>query len=128
MVLRLVNPLLLLTFSSYLLTTVLLDWIAYAGIWKLFLVFTDHYPNRKNLFALAILFFPSVIFWGSGILKDTITLSCTGWVVYCIHKIFVQKKKTIGLYIPLFLNLFIIFFIKPYVIFALLPGSLLDFF
>ncbi len=125
MVIRLVNPLLLLTFSSYLLTTILLDWIAYAGIWRLYVVFTDHYPNRKNLFALAILFFPSVIFWGSGILKDTITLSCTGWVVYCIHKIFVQKKRGIRFYFPLFLNLFIIFFTKPYVVFALLPGSLM---
>ncbi len=125
MVIRLVNPLLIFTSSSYLLTTVLLDWLAYAGIWRLFLVFSDHYPNRSKLFALAILFFPSVIFWGSGILKDTVTFSCTGWVVYCIHRIYVLKKNRGRFYIPLLISLAIIFFIKPYVIFALLPGSLL---
>ena len=92
MVIRLVNPLIVFSFGSYLITTVLLDWIIYAGIWRLFIVFSDHYPNRVKLFALAILFFPSVLFWGSGILKDTITFSCTGWVAYCIHRIFILKK------------------------------------
>lgn len=125
MIIRLVNPLLILTFSSYILTTVLLDWIAYAGIWRLFIVFSDHYPNRKNLFAFAILFFPSVLFWGSGILKDTITLSCTGWVVYCIHRVFILKQKRFRFTIILFANLALIFFIKPYVIFALFPGTLI---
>jgi hypothetical protein len=125
MVIRLVNPLLLFSFSSYLLTTVLLDWLAYAGTWRLFLVFSKYYPNRTNLFALACLFFPSVLFWGSGILKDCITLSCTGWVVYCIYKAFVLKEKRIRYIIILLVALFLIFSIKPYIIFALLPGSLM---
>ena len=125
MVIRLVNPILLVTFSSYLLTTIILDWIAFAGVWRLFLVFSEHYPNRKKLFALAILFFPSVIFWGSGILKDTFTLSCTGWVVYCIHRIFILKKSRIRYFLILLLNLSIIFLIKPYVIITLLPGALI---
>ncbi len=125
MVIRLINPLLVLTFSSYLLTTILLDWIAFAGIWRLFIVFSEHYPNRKKLFAFAILFFPSVVFWGSGILKDTITLSCTGWVVYCIHRLFILKKNRFRLAIVLVINLLLIFFIKPYVILALLPGTLI---
>ena len=125
MVIRLVNPLLLFSFGSYMLTTVLLDWIIYAGMWRLFLVFTNHYPNRKNLFALAILFFPSVLFWGSGILKDSITLSCTGWVVYCIDKVFIVKQRRLRYPVMLIINLLIILFIKPYIIFALFPGSLM---
>jgi hypothetical protein len=125
MVIRLTNPLLLFSFSSFLLTTVLLDWITYTGMWRLFLLFSHHYPNRKNLFALAILFFPSVLFWGSGILKDSITLSCTGWVVYCIHKVFFIKQNRLAYITLLIINLLIIFFIKPYIIFALFPGSLM---
>jgi len=125
MVIRLVNPLLLFSFSSYMITTVLMAWFTYAGIWRLFLVFSSYYPNRKNLFALAILFFPSVLFWGSGILKDSITLSCTGWVVYCIYKVFVIKEKRIRYSIILGIALFIIFSIKPYIIFALIPGSIM---
>ncbi len=125
MVIRLVNPLMLVTFNSFLLTTIVLDWVVYTGIWRLYLVFTSHYPNRKNLFAFAILFCPSVLFWGSGILKDSITLSCTGWVVYCIYKTFVVKESKYRYFIILVINLLIIVLIKPYVIFALLPGSLM---
>jgi hypothetical protein len=124
-VIRLVNPLLLFTFSGYLLTTILLDWIAYSGVWRLFLVFCDHYPNRKNLFALAILFFPSVLFWSSGILKDTITLSCTGWVVFCIHKIFILKKNRFMYLITLVINIIIIISIKSYILITLLPGTIM---
>jgi len=125
MVIRLVNPLLLFSFGSYLITTILLDWIIYAGIWRLFIVFSDHYPNRVKLFALAILFFPSVIFWGSGILKDTVTFSCTGWVTYCIHRVFILNRNKMRYISLLVINLLIILLIKPYIIIALLPGSLM---
>lgn len=125
MVIRLVNPLMFFTFNSFLLTTILLDWVVYTGIWRLYLVFSNHYPNRKNLFAFAILFVPSVLFWGSGILKDSITLSCTGWVVYCIHKVIVKKERKLRYPIILIINLIIIVSIKPYIIFALFPGSLM---
>lgn len=125
MVIRLVNPLMLLTFNSFLLTTIILDWITYTGMWRLFIVFSNHYPNRSNLFALAILFFPSVLFWGSGILKDSITLSCTGWVVYCIYKVFVVKQRNPIYLIMLISFLLVILFIKPYIILALFPGTLM---
>ena len=124
-VIKIVNLVLIPAFNSYLLGTVLMAWICYYGMWRMFRVFATHYPGIEKQLAIAILFFPSVIFWGSGILKDGITLSCTGWVVFCLHSIFVAKKKRL-LYLPLLLfNLFLILLIKPYIIFALLPGSLM---
>jgi hypothetical protein len=125
MVIRVLNPLLIFTFNSYLITTIILAWLAYAGMWRLFLVFSNYYPTRSNLFAFGILFFPSVLFWGSGILKDAITLSCTGWVVYCIYMIFILKKKRLWFCFILLINLFLIINIKPYIIIALIPGSLM---
>lgn len=125
MVVRLLNPLLLLTFSSYILTSLLIAWIAYSGIWRLFLVFSDTYPDRQRMLAFAILFFPSVLFWGSGILKDTITFSCTGWIVFCMYNIFIKRKKAIRYFILLFILLYLIFIIKSYIIIALVPGSLM---
>jgi hypothetical protein len=124
-VVKVVNLLLLPSFDSYLLGTVIMSWVCYFGIWRMFLVFTSHYKGIERGLAIAILFFPSVIFWGSGILKDSITLSCTGWVLYCIHAIFIARKKTIRYIFILAFNLFLILLIKPYIIFALLPGSLM---
>src|SRR6185312_4458313 len=44
-VIRLINPIMLLTFNGYLITTVVISWLAYAGIWRLFLVFSNYYPG-----------------------------------------------------------------------------------
>jgi len=125
MVMRFINLLMIPALNSYLLATVIFAWFCYIGIWKMFLVFVHYYPKLTKQLAFGILFFPSVLFWGSGILKDTITLSCTGWIVYCIHSIFILRRKWLLHLIILLFNFYLVLVIKPYIIFALLPGSLM---
>jgi hypothetical protein len=125
MVIRFINIIILPAFCSYLLATVVVAWFCYIGMWKMFYVFAKHYPNIQNELAFGILFFPSVLFWGSGILKDAVTLSATGWVAYCIYYVFILKRKRPYYSLILLLNLFLITIIKPYITIALLPGSFL---
>ena len=125
MVMRFINLLMLPAFNSYLLATVLFAWFCYIGIWKMFMVFVHYYPKLTKQLAFGILFFPSVLFWASGILKDTITLSCTAWIIYCIHNIFILRKKWLFYLFILLCNFYLVLVIKPYIIFALLPGSLM---
>ncbi len=54
----------LITFSSYSGTAVLFSVLSFAGMWMLYLTFYKQYPWLHREFALAILFFPSVVFWG----------------------------------------------------------------
>ncbi len=123
-VIRLITPILIVSFNSYLIGTILLAWISYSGIWQVYRLFCSYYPKLSFQFALAILFLPSVVFWGSGILKDTITLTSTCWLVCCIHKIFVAKqKRTAYSLLALFCSGLIIA-IKPYIFMALIPGAI----
>lgn len=125
MVIKVITPIMVPAFGGYLISTLILSWLSYSGLWRLFLIFSSYYPHLKKYFFISILCFPSVIFWGSGILKDTITLSCSCWLVYCIYNVFILKKrilKYLFLMIPFFI---VILFIKPYIIMALLPGSLM---
>jgi hypothetical protein len=124
-VIRLINPLLILSFNGYLITSILVAWISYSGVWRLFLVFTNYYPHLKKQLFITIVCFPSVIFWASGILKDTITLCCTGWAVYAIYKAFIERKGVIRYLLILLVSLYLILLIKPYIILALLPGTLI---
>jgi len=72
--------------------------------------------------AIAVLFFPSLLFWGSGVMKDTYTFAAAGWVVYNIYMIFFKKQKIpINILLALF-NIIIILSIKPYIFVALFPG------
>lgn len=124
-VVRFITPILLLTFKSYLLSTVVLASISFIGIWKAFSLFRSYYPQLTGEFALAFLFIPSVIFWGSGILKDTITLSAACWFVVGIHGTFILRRKVLWSILILLVASYLLIAIKPYIFMVLIPGSLI---
>ncbi|MDX1629268.1 MAG: hypothetical protein R3345_11250, partial [Fulvivirga sp.] len=64
----------LITFSTYSSTAVLFAVFSFSGIWALYLTFYKKFPEIHLGLALAILFVPTVFFWGSGVLKDTIAI------------------------------------------------------
>lgn len=76
-------------------------------------------------FAIAILFIPSVVFWGSGILKDTITFSAACWFTYSFYKLFAKRERMFFNTLYLIISSYLLVEIKPYILFALLPGTLI---
>ncbi len=113
------------TMTTYLPTAVIFAALSFIGVWKLYLVFTKLYPRLSKQLAYAILFIPSVIFWGSGFMKDTITLSCMGWVTHFFYILFYENKKIITNSIFALIFLYIIYIIKSYIVMAFLPAALL---
>jgi len=124
-VIRLITPLVIPGFKSYLTTTVLLAWLSYAGTWRLYKLFCDLYPHLYKRFSIAFLFFPSVVFWGSGIMKDTITYSAAAWYTYSFYMVFFKKRKVLINIICLIITSWLLIKIKPYIFISLLPGSLI---
>lgn len=113
------------TMTTYLPTAVIFAALSFIGVWKLFIVFTKLYPRLTKQMAFAILFIPSVIFWGSGFMKDTITLTCIGWVTHFTYLIFFENKKIIINSVFALFFLYVIFVIKSYIVMAFLPAILL---
>ncbi len=124
-VVRLLIPIMFLSFNSYFVCAVLVATFTYGGLWKLYQTFLTEFPNLKREFAIACLFVPSCVFWGSGLMKDSFTLSAVGWFTYGFYNFFILKKRKISFITYLFIASFIILAIKPYIFFALLPGSIL---
>jgi hypothetical protein len=124
-VVRLTCLLVLFSLKSFIVTTLLLAWISYMGVWRLYLVFSSEFPKLNKEMAFAVLFIPSVFFWGSGLLKDTITFSALGFFTYSYYKLLIKRENIIGNFFPLVVSALIILSIKPYIFFALLPGSLI---
>ena len=114
-----------ITFKSFIGTTILLAWVSYACIWRLYQVFIREFPNLAKEFAIALLFIPSVFFWGSGLLKDTITFASVCLFASSFSIIITQKKDYIKNTILLAISSLLLIWIKPYIFFALLPGSIL---
>jgi|TARA_B110000037_G_C17128248_1_gene509496 hypothetical protein len=122
-VVKIATPLNILAFNTYVGTTVLISYLSFLGVWKLFELFIKYYPSLEKKLVIATLFIPSVIFWGSGILKDSIVIGCMGYLLFAIDSLIIERKRifrtfTLGLFcIVIILN------IKAYVLFSLLPAT-----
>lgn len=122
LVIKIATPIVILSFNSFILATFLFSVLSYFGIWKAYEVFISYYPTYHKTLFYSFIAVPSVIFWGSGILKDTITLSATCWFVYFFNAIFIKKKYSIKMIIYLSISAITILFIKSYILIALMPG------
>ncbi|HEV7232039.1 MAG TPA: hypothetical protein VGO45_11955 [Bacteroidia bacterium] len=119
---HMVVPFVLLGFNSYLISSLLLSVASFVGIWRMYQVLVRYYPSLYRPLALGFIFLPTAIFWGSGILKDTFTLSGFCWFVSSIEMVFISKKKIFRNAIIAFVSGCIVLFIKPYIIMACIPG------
>lgn len=114
----------LFTFSSYSGTAVLFSMFSFVGAWAFFITFYRRYPTLNFPIALCSFFIPSVVFWGSGILKDTIVISALGLATYSIDVLFIQRNWRWTVIFLLCFSLFLILKIKLFILQAFIPASL----
>ncbi len=113
------------TFSAYTATGVFFSVISMVGMWMFFLTFYKQAPSLHRWFAFAAFFIPSVIFWGSGILKDTVVLACLGIATFQVYKLFIERRYSLSGVALLLVTLWAIFLIRKFVLQAYLPATVL---
>jgi len=64
----------LLTFNNYWLTALYLSLLSFLGIWYLANQVVKLFPNTAKAAAFAFLFFPSFVFWSSGVMKESLAM------------------------------------------------------
>jgi hypothetical protein len=109
------------TFGRYAPINLIFAAIGFSGLWKLFLFFYDQNPKLHKQFALCILFFPSVVFWSSGLLKDTLCIASLGWITYSLYEILYHKRRIMRNLFLLSFFTYLLVIIKVYIILAYLP-------
>jgi len=111
----------LFTLHTYSATSLFFSAFSFSGLWAMFFVITLKYPSQPFKLAIAILFVPSVLFWGSGILKDTITLGAIGWLTWSLFRILELKKwGFLEILIGALMSM-LIFSIKIYILLCFMP-------
>ena len=124
-VIKIVAFLSFFTMGKYALTSLLFACIAFSGVWKLFLFFYKQNPKMHKQFAIAILYFPTFVFWSSGILKDTLCIASIGWITYALYEMLYRKKNFIKNTFILFTFGYLLVVIKVYIILAYVPFFIL---
>ncbi|MEM9833143.1 MAG: hypothetical protein AAF944_21090 [Bacteroidota bacterium] len=124
-VIRVITVLGLLTLHSYAAIAILFAAISFSGVWAMYRTFCKFYPHLHYELAIAVLFVPSVVFWGSGVLKDTITLGALGWATWGIVRVFFERKSILISSCILLIGLYTIYSVKIYIVLCFLPAALL---
>src|SRR5690606_33558183 len=102
----------LITFHTYSTTALLFAGASFSGLWAMYSSLYKFYPKLNFEFAIAIFFIPSVFFWGSGILKDTLTLGAVGWATYALIGIFFRRRSVLLNLLILLLSFYVLYSIK----------------
>jgi hypothetical protein len=112
-----------ITFKSYYANIILFNFLFLFGLVALFKVFNKVFPGKKLLLIATIFLLPSTLFWCSGIHKDGLILSATGLLIYYFFKGLNAGVKLKHV-VVIALCLVLIFSLRNYVVFALLPALL----
>lgn len=120
---RITAPLEFFTIDSFFGCTVLVSWLTFEGIWRLYMVFEREYPRLKKELAFCVLFVPSVVFWGSGIMKDTYTFTAVCWMTYAVYNLLIARENMLWNALYLVIAAWLLMSMKPYIFVALMPGT-----
>jgi len=120
-IVRIASILNILALNSYFSLSIFLSVFSFSGCWVLYKTFSKYYPEAKKQLGWIIFYLPSLWFWGSGLLKDSICLGALGWLTYLMYEI-VKEKRT-RLIVFVFPVAFLVFKIKSYILFAFIPFS-----
>lgn len=117
---KIISPLSLISAKQYLACSILFTCITAIGVWKLYETLCRLYPSIYKYLAVGILFYPSLGIWGSGILKDPLTLCSLGLIFWSTYNI-IQAKNIIISSILIAISAYLCYVLKPYVLYTYIP-------
>lgn len=126
MVVRVAAVINVLCFGIYTNVALLFSVFAFSGLWQLYRITCHALPGiEKKYIGFSILLIPSVFFWGSGLLKDTLTLGGICWVIACFYRgILLGQRPWLNTFLLVTIGYFVIT-IKSYIIVAFIPAAVI---
>lgn len=123
--LRIAGVLNIFSCNSFLVLTFFFAFICYHFIWRVFKLMVSLYPVLHKQLSYAFLMIPSVIFWGSGIGKDTIMLGAIMLFFYTYYHMVIMRQFKMSYIIFFFISAYITALIRGFILFTLIPCVML---
>jgi hypothetical protein len=106
--------------ESFLITSIFCSMFAFLGSISLFNFFVSVFPNQKGIAAISAFYLPSFSLWSAGLFKETIAIGAMGLLTYSVYKLLKLKQSVVLNSLVCAFSLFVIYWIKPYILFLLL--------
>lgn len=114
----------LISFDSYLVISMFFSLFSFVGLWFMFKCFYRIYPTYYKAIFMVFFLIPSVLFWGSGILKDTLCLGFLGIGFYNSYLFLFEKRYQIKILVALLFSFYCLYVLKSYMAYAFIPSFL----
>ncbi|MDU0371644.1 hypothetical protein ACFPAF_14665 [Hymenobacter endophyticus] len=124
-VVRLGSVFSLICFNTYSIISLCFAAFSFAGMWSMYITFLRIYPLAYKKFAIAVFFLPSVFFWGSGLMKDSLCLGALGWTFYGFYHVFIARKFVVTGALVGTLGIYVLVSVKIYILLSFAPPALL---
>ncbi|MBO4582282.1 MAG: hypothetical protein J5701_08400 [Bacteroidales bacterium] len=111
-------------FNNYYMISLLMNTFLYWINWKVFCFIITLFPKQQKIAFVSFMCVPSVLLFGSGIMKDSFTLSFSGLIMVAMYRVFFERKINLKYLFLLFISLYVVFELKPYIIYAFVIAML----
>ena len=111
----------LISFGCYHVHTLVLSMLSFIGLTSIFRIYSEKFSARKTELIIACFLIPSLLFWGSGVLKESILLFGIGVFLFAFTQLIYTKNKSfyIGIIV---LTIGLLAITKTYVLILLIPS------
>lgn len=114
----------LLCFNTYSVVGLLFALISFTGMWAMYMTFARIYPSAYKQLAIAVFFLPSVFFWGSGFLKDSLCIGALGWVFYGFYNTLIEKRNILFSAVMGIMGSYLLTEVKVYILMSFLAPAI----
>jgi hypothetical protein len=112
----------LISFGSFHVHTVVMCFVALCGLTALYKTFKGYVRGKEKTWFLCVFLIPSVVFWTSGVLKEGILIFALGFLMYSFFNVFVHRQKLAFNAVMLLISVYLLMINKTYLLVAALPA------
>lgn len=120
---KLTSVLGLLTHDNYWIISLHLSLMSFACAWKLTNLVVDAFPSTRIAATIAFLFFPSVVFWSSGVIKESVAVAMLFFLWAAVLEMWEGKRLPWWEWVLVVISAWLLWRLKYYYLAVFLPVS-----
>jgi hypothetical protein len=111
----------LLTFDNYWLTSLYMSSLSFAASCYLVTTIARYFAQLKTAAVIAFLLFPSVVFWGGGVIKESLALAALYFLVAVFLQVWHRHYPRVGVWLLALVGVWVLLSLRYYFAAVFLP-------
>jgi hypothetical protein len=111
----------LITYDNYWIISLYFSAISFVTAWFLVKSIIAFYPAAQTSAIIGFLFFPSVVFWSSGVIKESLAMAGLFYISYFFLKVWKKRDRSLMEWLVAALSVWVVWNLKYYYLAIYLP-------